>query len=530
MPSATHHSSPSPSARRVAVIGASGYVGGRLVPLLLDAGHTVRAVVRSPRKLSCRPWSTHPRLETAAADVRDLESLTAALADVEVAYYLVHSMRPGQRNFARADHEAARVMAEAAARCGVSRIIYLGGLGDEDDPTLSRHLRSRMETGRVLAEGPVPVTCLRAAMILGSGSASFEIMRYLVDRLPVMVTPRWVRTKCQPIAISDVLGYLVGCLDVPQTAGRTFDIGGPDILNYEEIFALYAEEAGLRRRTVVPVPVFTPALSSWWIHLVTPVPASLARPLAEGLRNEVVCRENDIRALVPRELLSVREAIRRALDRVRQGNVETCWADAGETRPPEWLACGDAPYAGGTVFECNHRVALGCAPAEVWRTVRGIGGAHGWYHADVLWWLRGLADRLIGGVGLRRGRRDPDDLHPGDALDFWRVLVVEPERRLQLLAEMKLPGEAILQFSLTPLPDGGTELSQIARFLPRGLWGMAYWYALAPVHGWLFKGMLRGMARATACPLRGDVTAFEHSGDMCILPSEPTPPQRGTES
>lgn len=512
---------------RVAVIGATGYVGGRLVPRLLEAGYAVRAVARSAVKLRGRPWGGHPNLEVAGADVHDRASLSAALRGVEVAYYLVHSMVPGQKDFASADRDAARHMAEAAAEQGVSRIIYLGGLGDEDDPDLSHHLRSRMETARVLAEGPVPVTFLRAAMILGSGSASFEIMRYLVDRLPVMVTPRWVRTLCQPIAITDVLGYLQGCLDAPQTAGQTYDIGGPDVLDYEQIFRIYAEEAGLRRRLVIPVPVFTPKLSSWWIHLVTPVPAALARPLAEGLRNEVVCHESRIAEVIPRQTLTVRQAIRRALDRVRQHEVETCWADAGELLPPEWLACGDAPYAGGTVLESNHKVVLACPPERVWKTIRGIGGVHGWYYAEPLWMLRGLVDRLIGGVGLRRGRRDPEDLRPGDALDFWRVTAVEENSRLQLLAEMKLPGEAILQFSLTPTEDGGTELAQVARFLPRGLVGIAYWYSLYPVHGWLFKGMLRTIAGRTGCAVCDAPRAFSGSGGMCVLPeAQDAPPSK----
>lgn len=515
MPNAKRHT-------RVAVIGATGYVGGRLVPRLLESGYTVRAIARSAYKLQCRPWGSHPNLETAGADVFDDASLAVALKNVDVAYYLVHSMRPGLSDFASADRRAARNMAKAAAEQGVQRIIYIGGLGDENDPELSHHLRSRIETARVLAEGTVPVTFLRAAMILGSGSASFEIMRYLVDRLPLMVTPRWVYTRSQPIAITDVLGYLEGCLDVPETTGQTYDIGGPDILAYNDIFRIYAEEAGLAPRIIIPVPVFTPKLSSWWIHLVTPVPASLARPLTEGLRNEVICTDDRIRKLIPRELLSVRQAIRRALDRVRQHEVETCWADAGELHPPEWLACGDASFAGGTVLECSHRVRLACPPERVWKTVRGIGGSHGWYYAEFLWKLRGLADRLIGGVGLRRGRRDPDDIRPGDALDFWRVTAVDENRRLQLLAEMKLPGEAILQLSLTPTADGGTELAQIARFLPRGLWGILYWYAMYPFHGFLFKGMLENIASRTGCAMTARPEAFVSEQSSCALPPEAT--------
>ena len=508
----------------IAVVGATGYIGGRLVGLLLERGWRVRACARNTEKLSCRPFAGHPMLEAVRADVMDQASLEGALQGAQAAFYLVHSMptRSGEKgaDFASADRRAAARMAGAAAAAGVRRVIYLGGLGDEDDPDLSHHLKSRLETGRVLADGPVPVTILRAAMILGSGSASFEIMRYLVDRLPVMVTPRWVRTQAQPIAVTDVLAYLAGCLEHPETTGQTYDIGGPDVMDYEGIFAIYAQEAGLPQRMVVPVPVLTPRLSSWWIHLVTPVPASLARPLAEGLRNRVVCGDNRIRDIIPTELLTVRRAIRRALDRIGQDAVPTCWSDAGEARPPEWLTCGDAPYAGGTVLESSHRVDLDCPPEAVWPVVARIGGDNGWYFADPLWRLRGLADRLLGGVGLRRGRRHPTQIGVGDALDFWRVLAVEPGKRLLLLAEMKLPGQAVLQFSLEPL-GAGCRLSQVARFLPRGVLGLAYWWAMAPFHAWLFPGMLRGMLRAvagdTGCRVLSGPESFKDQGASCSL-------------
>lgn len=503
--------------KRVAVVGATGYIGGRLVPRLLERGYTVRAVARSVGKLKCRPWGGHERLETAPADVLDADSLREAIRGCDVVYYLVHSMSPGTSNFADADKRAAANMALAAGRAGIARIIYLGGLGEADDPDLSHHLRSRLETGRELAKGPVPVTTLRAAMIIGSGSASFEIMRYLVERLPVMVTPKWVRSEVQPIAVSDVLAYLIGCLDRSETTGRTFDIGGSDVLTYQRLFTVYAQEAGLSQRIILPVPLFSPTLSSYWIHLVTPVPASLGRPLAEGLKNKVVCTENEIRNIIPIPLLSVREAVSRALARTRRHEVETCWTDAGEVHLPEWIACGDAPYAGGTVLECNWRVGLACEPQTVWRTLQSIGGENGWYYADSLWWLRGLADRLVGGVGLRRGRRDPEDLRVGDALDFWRVTAVEQNHRLQLLAEMKTPGEAVFQFLLEP-SEGGCTLSLSARFLPRGLAGILYWYSLYPAHGWLFKGMLMQIAGRTGCTVNHGPERFSGSGEMCRLP------------
>jgi uncharacterized protein YbjT (DUF2867 family) len=487
--------------RPILVTGATGYVGGRLVPRLLAAGYRVRALGRSLGKLQSRPWGQHPHIELAKGDVLDFDSLGRAAQGCGAAFYLVHSMTAAVRDFAATDRRAAQNMARAAAEAGLDRIIYLGGLGGEDDPQLSEHLRSRLEVARILKSGTVSTTFLRAAMILGSGGAAFEIMRYLVDRLPVMLTPRWVQNPVQPIAIRNVLGYLVGCLETDRVKGQTFDIGGPEVVSYRQLFDLYAEEAGLPKRIIIPVPVLTPRLSSYWIHLVTPVPASLAQPLAEGLRNPVICRDHRIRDIIPQELLDCRQTIRLALQRIEQQQVETCWSDAGAAIPPEWTYCGDAAYAGGTVLSLGYRVRLPATPAEVWEPITRIGGETGWYYGDTLWGLRGWIDRLLGGSGLRRGRRHPRDLHTGDALDFFRVLEMDPHRRLLLLAEMKMPGEATLEFRLTELPDGRTELAQIARFLPRGLWGLAYWYFLDPFHRRIYRGMLQNIAAATGKPI-----------------------------
>ncbi len=484
-----------PQGRTIFVAGATGYIGGRLVPRLLEAGYRVRALARSPGKLSTRPWAEHPRLDIVRGDVLDAESVRAALEGCTAAYYLVHSMNPDVADFAQTDRLAADTMADAAADAGVEQIIYLGGLGEEG-PDLSHHLQSRREVGRRLRRGSVPVTILQAAMIIGSGSASFEILRYLVDRLPVMVTPRWVDTPCQPIGVVNVLHYLIGCLECPETVGETFDIGQPEVLTYRELMRIYAEEAGLPRRLIMPVPVLTPRLSSYWIHLVTPVSAALARPLAEGLANPVVCREDRIRGLIPQDLLDCRRAIRLALDRLRQQEVETSWTDSGSIRPAEWSIPGDAAWAGGAIRDDSRRVIVDTTPDRVWPTLTSIGGSTGWYYADWLWRLRGLLDRLVGGPGLSRGRRDSAEIHPGDALDFWRVLAVERPRTLLLSSEMKLPGEATLSFSLAPLDDGRTELRQVARFLPRGLLGLLYWYAVSPLHNLVFSGMLRGIAAA----------------------------------
>ncbi|MES0349582.1 MAG: DUF2867 domain-containing protein [Desulfobacteria bacterium] len=401
----------------ILVSGATGYVGGRLVPRLLDSGFRVRVLGRALSKLESRPWAGHKNLEMAQADFLDYASLEKAAEGCWAAFYLVHSMNPRHKDFARADRNAALNMAKAASRAGMERIIYLGGLGIEGK-TLSKHLRSRTEVARILQTGGVPTTFLRAAMILGSGSASFEMMRYLAERLPVMITPRWVQNPVQPIAIRNVLGYLKGCLEHDEAIGGTFDIGGPDVLSYKRLMEIYAEVAGLRKRWIIPVPVLTPRLSSYWIHLVTPVPSHIARPLAEGLRNPVVCQENRIRPIIPQHLQDCRETFRLALGLVKEKCVETCWADAGPISYPEWAQCGDVPYAGGTVMESGYRVVLNATPNEVWETIARIGGRRGWYSSRFLWALRGLIDRLVGGMGLRRGRPDPVQLRPGDPLFF----------------------------------------------------------------------------------------------------------------
>jgi hypothetical protein len=361
----------------------------------------------------------------------------------------------------------------------------------------------------------VKVTHLRAGMILGSGSASFEILRYLVDRLPVMVTPKWVRTPCQPIAIRDVLRYLKGCLEQDKTLGETLDIGGPEVLTYREIMDIYAEEARLAKRLVVPVPVLTPRLSSYWIHLVTPVHASIARPLAEGLSVPVLCKEDRILDMIPGERLTCREAIRLALGRIQRQRVETSWTDAGSMTPPEWIQSGDAPYAGGTTLTCSHRISLRSDPEEIWLPISRLGGSNGWYFGDFLWVVRGWMDMLAGGSGIRRGRRHPEDLYEGDALDFWRVLEVDPPNRLVLLAEMKMPGQATLEFRLIGNPGGVSELRQISTFLPRGLYGILYWWVFYPFHVWLFKGMLRSIAERVGGPVVDGPDSFDPGSDPC---------------
>lgn len=474
--------------QRVAVTGATGYVGGRLVPALLNAGKRVRCLVRDARKLDARTWRRDSRVEVVECDIAETKELAPHLRDCAAAYYLVHSMAASGKAYADHDRKLATSFAEAAKIAELPRIIYLGGLG-ETQAKLSEHLRSRREVETCLASTGVPVTAFRAAMIIGSGSASFEILRYLVERLPVMITPAWVKTECQPVAIADVLHWLVRCLDVPETIGETLEIGGPDAMPYIELMRIMAEELKLPRRLIFPVPLMTPRLSSGWISLVTPVSYRIARPLTDGLRNRVVVTSALTQKLMPHNAFGVRESIRRALERIGRSDVETRWSAAG-TIP------GDPEWAGGTVFKDTRTVEIDAPPGAVFAAVCRIGGGNGWYAADFLWRVRGWMDTLVGGPGLRRGRRHPELVEFGEALDFWRVVGIERDRSLRLRAEMRLPGVAMLLFDLTPHEDRArTTLTMTARFRPKGLLGLAYWYSVLPLHHLVFSGMLRGIQR-----------------------------------
>ncbi|MFJ5177896.1 SDR family oxidoreductase [Streptomyces griseoviridis] len=493
------------------VTGATGYIGGRLVPELLDAGHRVRCLARSPGKLRDHPWAG--RVETVRGDVTDAASVADAMRGVDVAYYLVHALGSGD-DFERTDREAARIFGEAARAAGVRRIVYLGGLTPSDVPerALSPHLRSRSEVGRILLDSGVPTTVLRAAVVIGSGSVSFEMLRYLTERLPVMVTPSWVHTRIQPVAVRDVLRMLVGSAGMPADVNRAFDIGGPDVLTYREMMTRYARVADLRKRYVVSVPMLTPRLSSHWVGLVTPVPAALARPLTESLRHEVVCHENDIARYVPAppgSPIGFDEAVRLALRRIRQADVSTRWSSASLPGAPSDPLPTDPDWAGGSLYTDRRERPVDASREALWRVIEGIGGDHGWYSFPLAWAVRGWLDRLVGGVGLRRGRRDAERLRVGESLDFWRVEEIEPGRLLRLRAEMRLPGLAWLELRADTDDDGRTWYRQRALFHPQGLLGHAYWWSISPFHSVVFGGMARNIAlAATREPTR---TADEHA-------------------
>jgi len=480
---------------RCLVTGATGYLGGRLVGRLLAEGHTVRCLTRTPTRLRDLPW--HDRVEVVEADALEPDTLTAALAGMEVAYYLIHSIDSGTE-FEDLDRRAARNFADAAAGAGVGRIVDLGGLSPADGE-LSAHLASRREVGDILLAGPVPVAVLQAAVIIGSGSASFEMLRYLTERLPAMITPRWVRTRIQPIAVRDVLRYLVGCARLPADVSRRFDIGGPDVLTYIEMMQRYASAAGLRRRRIIPVPLLTPRLSALWVNLVTPVPAAIARPLVQSLINEVVCREHDIAAYVadpPAGLLPFEESVRLALNNVRDSAVETRWSGAVWPGAPSDPLPTDPGWAGGSLYVDDRTVGVDVPRERLWKVIEGIGGSNGWYSFPLAWAVRGWLDRLVGGVGLRRGRRDRQHLQVGEALDFWRVEEIEPEHLLRLRAEMRLPGKAWLELSIEAGEAGRTLFRQRAVFKPQGIPGHLYWWSVKPFHGVVFAGMARNIASA----------------------------------
>lgn len=481
---------------KMLVTGATGYIGGRLVPRLLEAGHEVRVFVRDSVRLRDVPWAD--QVEVATGDLARAADVERAVAGIDVLYYLVHSMSSAG-DFERTERHVASVVAAAAARAEVSRIVYLGGLHPEG--RLSPHLGSRKEVGDILMASGVPTAALQAGVVIGSGSASFEMIRHLTEVLPYMPAPKWVRNFIQPIAVRDVLHYLVGAATLPADVNRTFDIGGPDVLRYGQMMNGYAVEAGLKQRPIASLPVLTPYLASQWVNLVTPIPRSLAVPIISSLQYDAVCNEHDIDQYIDPPaagLTGYRLAVRYALAKMREGEVETTWQNATVKGAPSDLLPSDPDWSGHTVYTDRQEVDSAAPPEALWRVVEGIGGSNGWYSLPVAWAARGWLDKLVGGVGLRRGRRDPDRLAQGEALDFWRVEQLDRGRFLRLRAEMKLPGRAWLEYTVEPRPGGGSRLIQRAVFFPSGLGGRLYWAAVLPFHGIIFSGMARTMASTAA--------------------------------
>ena len=472
---------------RIAVTGATGYIGGRLVPRLLAEGHEVVCLARRPEKLADRPW--REQVEVRKCDVLDRDQVKTALAGCDAAYYLIHSMG-STKDFADADRTAAHNFAAASEENRLSRIIYLGGLGSGDE--LSSHLSSRHETGRALTAGSTAVTELRAAVVIGSGSVSFEMLRYLTEVLPVMTTPRWVETRCQPIAIRDVLSYLVAALDDDE-GDQVYEIGGPDVVTYREMMQTYAEIAGLRRRIIIPVPVLSPRLSSLWIGLVTPLPVGVARPLVDSLRNEVTVKQGHAGRLGIQPI-PLRAAIERALE-TDDIDVPTRWSDASSS--PARAFSWDPEWSGGTLLIDRKIIPAPVPAADLFWAFSRIGGATGYYTHDWAWRIRGVLDILVGGVGLRRGRRHPEEVRLHDTIDFWRVSSVAPNEHLQLAAEMKTPGDAWLEWRIDEA-GGERKLVQTAYFRPRGLAGRLYWFVLLPAHRLIFERMARKIVEAAA--------------------------------
>ncbi len=477
---------------KILLTGANGYIGKRLLPLFIENGHRVVCTVRDPKRFT-PPESLRESIDIITVDWLDDPVPDLLPADIDAAYYLIHSMSSSLKDFESLEAQAAEHFTRAMAQTHAKQIIYLSGISNEKN--LSRHLKSRRQVEHVLQAGSIPVTVLRAGIIVGSGSASFEIIRDLVEKLPVMIAPRWLQTETQPIAIGDVLRFLLGVLHDDESIGATVDIGGPDVLTYKDMLLQYAGVRQLKRRIYI-VPVMTPRLSSYWLYFVTNTSYKLAVNLVDSMKIRVVCRPNDLADRLGIQPLSYKDAVKRALAIIQQQTVPSSWIDSYITSSSRAKIAPHVEVPEFGVFRDEQRVPLGSSVQQVWQRVWSIGGKNGWYCCNFLWKLRGFLDLLSGGIGLRRGRRDPFDLRPGDALDFWRVLIADSKnRQLLLFAEMKLPGEAWLYFHIHQQQGAEPELEQAATFRPIGLWGRIYWVMLKPFHLFIFRGMAQRLAK-----------------------------------
>jgi len=472
---------------KILLTGANGYIGTRLLPILIEQGHEVICMVRDKRRFAIES-DFGSQVEIITGDLLQPETLANIPKSIDAGYYLVHSMSSSGKDFADLEIKSAENFVEAISKTTCKQIIYLTGIANDEQ--LSKHLSSRLAVEQKLIDSKIPYTILRAAIIIGSGSASFEIIRDLTEKLPIMVAPKWVQTRCQPIAIRDVLAYLTGVLGNEKAERKTFDIGGPDILTYKQMLLLYGKSRGLKR-TILTVPVLTPKLSSLWLNLVTAVPYSLARSLVDSMKNEVICKNDDINKVVPRQCLTYSEALKLAFEKIEQNSIVSSWKDALNRGYLETSFMDQIKVPQNGTLEYKVKMPFERKAEEVFENIWGIGGNRGWYYLDWLWSLRGFLDKLFGGVGTRRGRTSNVSLQAGDVLDFWRVLLADQtSKRLLLYAEMKVPGEAWLELKVVQF-HGKSYLSQIATFRPNGLWGRLYWYAMLPFHLVLFKGMAK---------------------------------------
>lgn len=499
--------------KTILVTGATGYIGGRLIPRLLEEGYKVRGMSRSMKKLEGRTWFHHPNFSALEADVLEEDALSYAMEGCDFAYYLIHSMSHSHQDFRVLDKTAATIFLKASKSSRLQRIIYLGGLGG-DEKNASEHLKSRQEVADILMSGDIPCTVFRAAHILGSGSASFEILRYLAERLPFVFIPKEIiTTEIQPICIRNVLKYLVDCLKKTETIQDVFDIGGPDVLTYIQLFRCFLKERSIHHKMIL-TPNIPPCSIGRFLgfsiaKLLLPLPRNLSGPLLEGMPVRVVAKDLRIREIIPQKLMSCKEAIDRAIEKDSKQLIDTHWTDGGVLKPPEWIYHGDETFSGGTLLQDGMKVTLDATVEEIWDVLVQIGGKNGWYHGDLLWKARGWLDHLGGGVGLKRGRRHSHFLNIGDVLDVWRVLDISEKQRLLLLAEMKLPGEALLEFKLNSVEGSGVELILAARFRPIGIWGIFYWYLMLPFHHYLFCGMLKEVAKKIDRPIIGHLKRFK---------------------